>query len=247
VSFGNLTSFKTEDSPGWRNNGTSFKGTAGANDRVSIKIDVTGKTGVSYFDYSTNVLVKSSDGRTLVAEKATIAKDGGNLSYSANWGPAGNGGEVTVSVSIQGGNPESFTYFVSGTVRVSPAPTPAVAVKPPPPSAPAAQPLPAPPVAPTPQVPFNIAGPWTINGRQVMVEQNGNQLVFTNEFGQRSRGHFTRSHVVVASDWEGGLEGSIGVAVDGNFFGPTEARDRWGAAPNQIRWKNGTRWSRPGR
>ena len=165
VSFGNLTSFKTEDSPGWRNNGTSFKGTAGANDRVSIKIDVTGKTGVSYFDYNTNVLVKSSDGRTLVAEKATIAKDGGNLSYSANWGPAGNGGEVTVSVSIQGGNPESFTYFVSGTVRVSPAPTPAVAVKPPPPSAPAAQPLPAPPVAPTPQVPFNIAGPWTINGR----------------------------------------------------------------------------------
>ena len=250
VSFGNLTSFKTEDSPGWRNNGTSFKGTAGANDRVSIKIDITGKTGVSYFDYNTDVLVKASDGRTLVAEKATISKDGGNLSYSASWGPAGNGGQVTVSVSIMGGNPEFFTYFVSGSVRVAPVPTPAVAVKPPPPSAPAAQPLPASPVvpaAPASQAHFNIAGPWTINGKQAMVEQTGNQLVFINEFGQRSRGHFTRSGVVIATDWDGGLEGSIGVAVDGNFFGPTEARDRWGAAPNQIRWKNGSRWSRPGR
>lgn len=83
-----------------------------------------------------------------------------------------------------------------------------------------------------PPVP-NIGGAWYgvnpgINRRGgVEIEQSGGQLVFINEVGNRSRGHFApgRVDVVVATDW-GNLEGSL---VDNR---------------TRINWSNNTYWTR---
>jgi len=115
VAFGGLADLTSKDSPGWRNNGTDFSAkTAGG--PVSVKISVIGLGNVSYFDYDVGVSVKSSDGTTLMAESRKVSKDGGSLSFSTTWTPTAAGTELTVRVTITGGNPEYFTYFVSGRV-----------------------------------------------------------------------------------------------------------------------------------
>lgn len=92
--------------------------------------------------------------------------------------------------------------------------------------------------------PFSIAGNWLVGGGRATIEQSGDRLVFTNEYGQRSNGRFLRSNIVVATDWDNGLEAAIGVNINGAFYGPTDGRDRFNREVNEIRWKNGTRWIR---
>ena len=73
---------------------------------------------------------------------------------------------------------------------------------------------------------WSVGGNWTCSGRPTSVTQDGHgQLVFTNEYGQRSKGHFTDEDTLVASEWEGGLRGEV---EDGRV----------------IRWANGTVWIR---
>jgi hypothetical protein len=56
------------------------------------------------------------------------------------------------------------------------------------------------------------------------IHQSGNSLIFTNESGSRSRGYAENNNTVIASDWEGGLRGTI-------------SSDR-----SRIDWANGTSW-----
>ncbi len=121
VSVGNAVELTTSDEPGWRNNGTGFKARAAVG-AVPIKIDVSAKGGVSYFDFNFSVTVEASAAAPLLSEKGTISKDGGTRSFSATWDPARSPGGVHVRVQITGGNPEFFTYFVDGNVQAS-APT----------------------------------------------------------------------------------------------------------------------------
>jgi hypothetical protein len=116
VTVGNVTDFKATDSPGWRNNGTSFKAVSAVNGQVPVKVVITCLGKVSYFDYTTDVLIKTSDGKTLLAERPVISKDGGTKTYSAVWNAGAAKGGLTIRVSVTGGNPEYFTYYVSGTV-----------------------------------------------------------------------------------------------------------------------------------
>ena len=69
----------------------------------------------------------------------------------------------------------------------------------------------------------NIAGTWFINGQQTNIQQNGEQLVFTNEFGQQSSGRFVSQTQIVADQW-GGLRGTVGAST--------------------ITWANNTIWTR---
>ncbi|MBP6001811.1 MAG: hypothetical protein KA746_00120 [Pyrinomonadaceae bacterium] len=115
VTLSNVVDFKSEDAPGWRNNGTRFSAKTNGSGTVGIKITLTGKAGVSYTDYTTGIAVKA-DGKDLVADKPVISKDGGSRSYSAFWDPGSSQGELQISVSIAGGNPEGFIYYVSGRV-----------------------------------------------------------------------------------------------------------------------------------
>ncbi len=124
VSLSKVGGFKTEDRPGWRNNGTGFS--AEAFGPVSVRISIVGKGGVSYFDYKTKITVKSSDGKVLLAESPVLSKDGGNAAFTVNWTPSAAGSALDVSASISGGNPESFAYFVSGRVTARSAGTSAV-------------------------------------------------------------------------------------------------------------------------
>jgi hypothetical protein len=87
---------------------------------------------------------------------------------------------------------------------------------------------PPPPPPPPPPAKPSLAGAWTINGQPTSITQdNGGNLVFTNERGDQSAGSFADSATVVASGW-GGLRGSI---------------ENGG---NTIRWANGTVWLRRG-
>ena len=60
----------------------------------------------------------------------------------------------------------------------------------------------------------NIGGAWYMGGPvnvggKCSIDQNGNDLVFTNENGQTSRGEFVDSSTIVATDWENGLKGTL--------------------------------------
>lgn len=116
VTVGNITDFKTTDSPGWRNNGTSFTAVAPGSGQVPVKVTITCLGNVSYFDYTTDIQVKTPDGKILVAERPTISKDGGSKTYSTTWDAGTAKGNLTVRASVTGGNPEYFTYYVSGSV-----------------------------------------------------------------------------------------------------------------------------------
>ena len=73
-----------------------------------------------------------------------------------------------------------------------------------------------------------IGGNWRIGNRPVTITQSEEGgLLFTNEGGSRSAGHFIDANTVIATDWVGGLRGTL---KDGG---------------NTIRWANGTVWFRP--
>ncbi|MBK7933763.1 MAG: hypothetical protein IPK01_09740 [Acidobacteria bacterium] len=116
VTLAPVSGFTTEDKPGWRNNGTGFRAAMIGGGPLTVKIEITGKGGISYYDYTANVIVKTASGRSIIAETRKISTNGGSVSFSASMVPAENDGSLTIDVSISGGNPEGFTYYVSGTV-----------------------------------------------------------------------------------------------------------------------------------
>lgn len=74
-----------------------------------------------------------------------------------------------------------------------------------------------------------LAGTWTCDGKPTTIAQDTNdpnRLVFTNQNGLKSTGSFANPTTVVATQWEGGLRGSL--------------QDNG----NTIRWANGTAWFR---
>lgn len=116
VTLNNVTQFTSVDQRGWRNNGTGFTAMTSGTGAVGIRIDVSAKAGVSYYDYDVAVTVKDGAGKVLYSKAEKLSKDGGSKWYSMTWDPGSGPGQLTVSASISGGNPESFTYFVSGGV-----------------------------------------------------------------------------------------------------------------------------------
>jgi hypothetical protein len=70
-----------------------------------------------------------------------------------------------------------------------------------------------------------LQGIWKISGKSCQVIQNGRELTFINERGERAAGHFKDGGTVVATGW-GGLQGTL---ADGN---------------RRINWANNTSWSR---
>ena len=70
-----------------------------------------------------------------------------------------------------------------------------------------------------------LAGDWTYNVQPCHVLQNGTDLTFINERGDKSGGTLiAKKSQVIASDWEGGLRGDL-----------VENATR-------INWKNNTVW-----
>lgn len=115
VGLGNVSDFSTEDQTGWRNNGTGFKAVAGSG-TVPVQLAVSAKGDVTYEDYQLRASVRASNGRELLTEASTISRAGGSKSLSVQWQPAQDPGPLEVRLSLSGGNPESFTYFVSGRI-----------------------------------------------------------------------------------------------------------------------------------
>ena len=116
VTMSPVSGFKTEEKPGWRNNGTGFTAALTGRGPLTVKIEIAGKGGVSYNDYTANINVRTTSGRTIISETRKISSDGGSLSFSASMTPAQNDGSLNVNVSLAGGNPEGFIYYVSGSV-----------------------------------------------------------------------------------------------------------------------------------
>lgn len=116
VGLSNVSQFRTQDQPGWRNNGTGFSAVAGRG-TVNLRLDVSGKGGVSYDDYQLRASVQSASGRSLLSESSTLSKDGGSRNLAVQWDPSRDAGPLSVRLSLSGGNPEGFTYFVSGTIQ----------------------------------------------------------------------------------------------------------------------------------
>ncbi len=159
VTIGNLADLKTTDRQGWRNNGTSFSSKAAGGGVVPVSISLTGKKGVSYADYTFKVTASASGaGGTLLQQTGTLSKDGGNRTFSCTWDPVKNPGSLNVRVEITGGNPDFFTYFVSGSVDAPPKPAAPTAPPPQPPKPVMATPAPAPlpPQATTPKEEVDI-------------------------------------------------------------------------------------------
>lgn len=116
VTLSNVTMFTSADQRGWRNNGTGFTAMTSGTGAVGVRIDVAAKAGISYYDYDVSVTVKDGSRKILYTKADKLSKDGGSKWYSMTWDPGSGPGQLTVSASISGGNPESFTYFVSGGV-----------------------------------------------------------------------------------------------------------------------------------
>lgn len=116
VTLSNVNLFTKVDQRGWRINGTGFTAMTSGTGAVGVRIDLSAKGGVSYNDYDVLVTVKDGSGKVLYTKAEKLSKDGGSRWYSMTWDPGSGPGQLTVSASISGGNPESFTYFVSGGV-----------------------------------------------------------------------------------------------------------------------------------
>ena len=71
-----------------------------------------------------------------------------------------------------------------------------------------------------------LAGNWQYHGQACQIVQDGEALMFINERGDKSKGHFQGKTQVIATDWEHGLVGSL--ADSGN----------------RINWGNETVWIR---
>lgn len=91
----------------------------------------------------------------------------------------------------------------------------------------ATPPLPATPPATAAPAAIPLAGNWSDDANVATVSSDAvNNLIFTNRYGQRSRGRLVNATTVLAIDWEGGLRGTL--AANGNT----------------ILWANRTVWYR---
>jgi len=126
VTLSNVYDFQTQDQRGWRNNGTGFTATTDGKGRVRVQIDIEARGGISYHDYEVGLRVQETGGgRVLVDERRQISREGGRQSVTAEWDAAAARGGLSVRANIAGGNPESFIYYVEGTVqRAAGAPPP---------------------------------------------------------------------------------------------------------------------------
>jgi hypothetical protein len=75
----------------------------------------------------------------------------------------------------------------------------------------------------------NLGGAWKMGGpydvgKPCTIIQNGETLTFVNQNGEKSTGKLKDNTTVIATNWEGGLEGVLS---------DSSAR---------INWKNGTWW-----
>jgi len=70
---------------------------------------------------------------------------------------------------------------------------------------------------------WNMGGPYNV-GKPCKIIQNGEAITFVNENGDKSTGILKDNTTVMATDWEGGLQGLL---ADG---------------ATRIDWKNGTWW-----
>ncbi len=68
-----------------------------------------------------------------------------------------------------------------------------------------------------------LAGAWSINGQATSIQQDGDVLTFTNEFGMVAMGRMTSATTVMADDWN----------LVGDLVGN-----------NRIEWRNNTVWVR---
>jgi hypothetical protein len=70
-----------------------------------------------------------------------------------------------------------------------------------------------------------LGGDWSYNGQPCHVLQNGSNLTFINERGDKSGGTLiAKQSQVIALDWEGGLQGDLADNA------------------SRIDWRNGTVW-----
>ncbi len=107
------------------------------------------------------------------------------------------------------------------------------------------------PIAPTAQ-PGDYPGPgvlalgghWNCPAGTCTVRQRGEQLTFIKG-GNSSSGQFSpgNRNRVMANEWAG-MEGRLGAYYKGNRMAASEAKDRFGLEPSEIRWADGTVWSR---
>ncbi len=118
VTVSGVANFKQQDVPGWRNNGTSFGATGSRSTPIAIQGTIVTKPW-SYYDFNNSVTIKA-DGKVVYGYTPKIPKEGGTGSFSFTFDPASNPGvrELTVNVSSTGGNPESSTHWVGGTIQI---------------------------------------------------------------------------------------------------------------------------------
>jgi len=72
---------------------------------------------------------------------------------------------------------------------------------------------------------WKMGGPYNV-GKPCKIIQNGDTITFVNENGDKSKGILKDSTTVIATDWEGGLQGLLANGA------------------TRINWKNGTWWLR---
>ncbi len=87
-----------------------------------------------------------------------------------------------------------------------------------------------------------IAGNWNCPEGTCVVRQRGEQLTFIKG-SKSSSGRFNSGNRVLASDWAG-MEGRLGAYYQGSRMAASEAKDRLGLEPSEIRWADGSVWSR---
>jgi len=118
VTVGSVVGFKSESVPGWRNNGTSFSATASQSDSLTIQGTIVTKPW-SYFDFNNSVTIKA-DGDVVFNQAPKIPKEGGSASFSFSFDPRKypKARSLSIQVSSTGGNPETSTHWVGGTIQI---------------------------------------------------------------------------------------------------------------------------------
>jgi|GEM_PF-6628920 len=89
-----------------------------------------------------------------------------------------------------------------------------------------------------------IAGNWKCPEGVCTIRQHGEQLTFSKG-KHSSTGAFKAANRnrVVARDWAG-MEGRLSSFYQGSRMAASEAKDRFGLEPGEIRWADGSVWSR---
>jgi len=124
ASVSNVSDYKSEDSPGYRYNGTSFSAKTSGKGTVQIRGTIYGIKDISGNPYRVSAVVKNTTtGKVLYQMDDTIPPSGGSKQFSYAWDPAQNPGSISIFASTYGSWVETppFTYFVKGTVDGPPA------------------------------------------------------------------------------------------------------------------------------